>query len=89
VRKYLKTSQDEVDASTKRFRQVATAVESGLSLEVVEEDPADNRALECAVAAGASYTVSGDIHLLRIEKHRGIVILSPAEFLFLAMMSLR
>jgi hypothetical protein len=53
VRKYLKTSQDEVDAFTERFRQVATVVESGLTLEVIEEDPAHNRVLECAVAASA------------------------------------
>ncbi len=83
VKKYLKTSPDEVAAFITRFRTVATAVEPQLSLEVIKEDPADNRVLECAVAAGASYIVTGDDHLLGIKQYKEIIILKPAEFLTL------
>lgn len=83
VKKYLKRSPDEVAAFIKRLRRVATVVEPQLTLEVIEEDPADNRVLECAVAGGASYIVSGNDHLLKIKKYKEIVILKPAEFLTL------
>lgn len=65
----------------KRFRVVATLVEPGPDLDVIERDPSDNRFLECAVAANASYIISGDDHLLAIGEYRGIVILKPADFL--------
>src|SRR6266481_8108139 len=47
----------------------------------VKEDPDDNRILECALAAGADMTVSGDGHLLRLTAFEGIAILTPREFL--------
>lgn len=56
---------------------------SGEELNIIEADPADNRYLECAVATGANYIVSGDAHLLELGEYQGIVILSPASFLAL------
>lgn len=45
-------------------------------------DPADEMVLECALAAGADYLVTGDKrHLLPLKAFRGIPIISPAEFL--------
>ena len=49
----------------------------------IEDDPDDNKFLECAVAGGAEYVVSGDPHLLALRQFRGIQILSPAAFLTL------
>lgn len=54
-----------------------------MELAVIEKDPSDNRYLECAVATGASYIVTGDPHLLKLKEYRGVVILKPAEFLAL------
>lgn len=48
---------------------------------VVKEDPDDNRILECALAAGAETIVSGDGHLLRLTAYEGITILTPRAFL--------
>jgi hypothetical protein len=81
VKKYLKRSPDEVAAFTARLRRMAMLVEPQFTLEAVEDDPADNRVLECAVAGGASYIVSGDCHLLRLKQYTGIVILRPTAFL--------
>jgi len=50
-------------------------------LDVVTQDPTDNRILECAVEAHSEYIVSGDSHLLRIGEHAGIGILRPSELL--------
>ena len=50
-------------------------------ISLLEEDPADNRILECALAAGADVIVSGDKHLLALKTFRDMPILSPAECL--------
>lgn len=70
-----------VPAFLKRFRMVVTLVEPESPLNVIDRDPPDNRVLECAVAASASYIISGDDHLLALGDYRGIVILKPADFL--------
>lgn len=51
------------------------------SLRHVAADPADDRVLECAVAAQADYIVSGDKHLLNLRNFGKIPILAPADFL--------
>ena len=81
VQRYLKPSPDEVAAFVNRFSRVTTVVEPQLTLEVVKEDPDDNRVLESAADGRASYIVSGDEHLLDLKKYNEIVILKPAEFL--------
>uniref|UniRef100_A0A7C2IV46 Putative toxin-antitoxin system toxin component, PIN family n=1 Tax=Ammonifex degensii TaxID=42838 RepID=A0A7C2IV46_9THEO len=50
-------------------------------VDAVAEDPADNRVLECAEASGAGCVVSGDRHLLALERFGSAVIVSPADFL--------
>jgi hypothetical protein len=83
VKMSLKRSPADVAAFIERFGKVATVVQPRLTLDMIEDDPADNRVLECAVAGGAAYIVSGDDHLLRIKRYQEIVILSPAGFLTL------
>ncbi len=58
---------------------LAEPVETGEAISMILEDPADNRILECAVAACAKAVISGDRHLLNLQSFRGIPILSPAE----------
>ena len=48
---------------------------------VVREDEADNRILECALAAGADAIVTGDHHLLELGRFGGVRITTPREFL--------
>ncbi|MDK2888844.1 putative toxin-antitoxin system toxin component, PIN family [Desulfofundulus australicus DSM 11792] len=48
-------------------------------LNVITEDPADNRVLECALEAGAGAIVSGDEHLLGLKIFSGIPILKATE----------
>ena len=53
-------------------------------LNVVLEDPDDNKFIECAVALKARFLVSGDQHLTGIKDYMRIKIISPKEFLGLA-----
>ena len=50
-------------------------------LDVVPDDPDDNRVVECAVAAGSRFIVTGDGDLLRLGSYGNIQILNVAEFL--------
>ena len=50
-------------------------------VEVVKDDPDDNKIIECALTAEADYIVSGDSHLFNIKEVLGIKILKPKEFL--------
>lgn len=52
-----------------------------ITLNVVRNDPADNRYLECAVEGAADYLVSGDQDLLDLHEHGGIRIVTPRTFL--------
>ena len=51
------------------------------SLNVIEEDPDDNKFIECAVALKSSYIISGDKHLKSIGDYMGVHIVTPTEFL--------
>ncbi|MBI5195462.1 MAG: putative toxin-antitoxin system toxin component, PIN family [Nitrospirae bacterium] len=64
------------------IRGIAIIVNPEITLSIVNEDPADNKIIECAVASNASYIITGDRnHLLPIKEYEGVKILSPAEFL--------
>jgi uncharacterized protein len=61
--------------------EAARVVTPAVQLDIIKEDPPDNRILECAVSAGSDYIVSGDKDLLRLGRHDSIWILRVADFL--------
>ena len=63
------------------FTQRAQPIET---LDIVKADPPDNRILECAQAAKSDYIVTGDDHLLRLQRHGRTRILKVADFMELA-----
>jgi putative PIN family toxin of toxin-antitoxin system len=58
-----------------KFVQVTEKVSAVVS------HPADDKFIDCALAAGAGYLVSGDKHLLNLGSYKKIRILSVNEFL--------
>jgi putative PIN family toxin of toxin-antitoxin system len=60
---------------------IADFVNPSETINVVLEDPEDNRILECAVQAKANYVISGDFHLLKLSKYLNIEVLNAASFL--------
>ena len=58
----------EIDA-----RQILRTIEANstivypkIKVHIIEEDPPDNRILECALAAGDKFIATGDKHLLKL-----------------------
>lgn len=80
VRKIHRLSDEELDVLVTRFGRFATVVEPAVRLNVIRDDPDDNRVLECAHAAATEFIVSGDKHLLALGRFRGIRIVRPADF---------
>ena len=63
------------------LREEATVIEASESFQVIDDDPDDNQFLNIAVDGDAEYIVSGDPHLTRVSRFRGIDIVTPATFL--------
>lgn len=65
------------------MRRIAAAVcEPEETVEVIEDNPTDDRILECAIAADARFIVTGDKkHLLLLGSFRGVSIVSLRDFL--------
>ena len=74
-------SENRIRAVLYDFRRVSERVEITGEIQVVVDDPDDDKFIECAVVAGASAIVSGDHHLLELVNYEGIPMLSAAEFL--------
>lgn len=65
----------------KTLTHAAEIVTPSLMLDVIKEDPPDNRILECAIEGKADLIVSGNLHLLRLKSYQGIPIVRPIDFL--------
>jgi putative PIN family toxin of toxin-antitoxin system len=81
IARHLKWPEETISSFGRRYASAAILVEPRMRLEVIGEDPTDNRVLECAIAGNAAYIVTGDKHILDIKEYQGIVMLSPAGFL--------
>jgi len=64
-----------------RIAALGNLVAPTQTLEIIKEDPPDNRILECAVTAGSGYIVTWDKDLLRLKEYEGIQVRTPAQFL--------
>ncbi len=51
-----------------------------VTVDVIHDDPPDNRILECAIAGHADLIVSGDRHLLKLKSYEGVLIVRPIDF---------
>jgi len=51
------------------------------TIDVIIDDPSDNKFIEAAVAGNAKVIVSGDNHLLKLKSFRGISIATAREFM--------
>ncbi|MDO9027850.1 MAG: putative toxin-antitoxin system toxin component, PIN family [Candidatus Roizmanbacteria bacterium] len=49
-------------------------------LDVIKDDPDDNKVLSTALKGKADYIVSGDSHLLGLKIYKGIEIVTPKGF---------
>jgi putative PIN family toxin of toxin-antitoxin system len=65
-------SEDRVQGAESTIRSIARHVTPRKALDVVKNDPDDNRIVECAQASGSEFIVTGDNDLLRIGEYEGM-----------------
>ena len=70
-----------IEIAQQRIADFTEHVSPAQTVRVVDEDPDDNRILECAQAAGSDYIVTGDQHLLKLKHFGSTKIVKAAEFL--------
>ncbi len=74
-------SPEMIQVILKELTGVSDFVNASKTIDVVLEDPEDNRILECAVEAEANYIITGDFHLLKLSKYRNIEVVNSGAFL--------
>lgn len=75
-------TDEQISFTLDELRSIANLIIPDTRLKVIKNDETDNRFLECALAGGAKYLVTGDTrHLQPLKEFKGIQILSPADFL--------
>jgi putative PIN family toxin of toxin-antitoxin system len=72
-----------LDGRSRHLIEIASSVRyfPSVSREVVSRDPDDDKFIGLAMDAGAQFIISGDSDLLVIGQHKGIEIVSAAQFL--------
>jgi len=77
-------NKDEIKNLTGLFSEGYNSIYTAKTpnLNIVKDDPDDNKFLECAVALDSKIIISGDKHLKDIGKYIDIVIMSPREFVY-------
>ena len=74
-------TEAEAEEAVSFIQTSATPVEISGTLQVVQDDPDDDKFLETAQVGGAAYVVSGDRHLLALGSYRGISVTRARTFL--------
>jgi putative PIN family toxin of toxin-antitoxin system len=75
TRKFGATADDLAEARA-LIMEAARTITPTVQLDVIKEDPPDNRILECALTAGSNYIVTGDKDLLRLGHYDAIQIVT-------------
>lgn len=73
--------EEEIEKILEKVLQFLTLVVPYEHIDVVKEDPDDNKIIECALESEAEYVISYDKHLLNLRNYQGIQIIKPEEFL--------
>jgi len=81
LQKYHRKTAQEIDIYFEDVLMFAWIVEGEDVVDIIEDDPTDNKYLAGAYEGEADYIVSGDHHLLDIKTYKWIKILKAKSFL--------
>jgi len=81
IQKYHQKTAQELDRYFDDLFIFAWTVEGNSKIDLIKDDPADNKYLACALEGEADYIVSGDHHLLDVGMYQEIKIMKAKAFL--------
>lgn len=62
---------------------ISTIIQISKRLDIIKNDPEDNRILEIALESQADFIISGDAHLLELKSYETIQLITVSDFLSL------
>jgi putative PIN family toxin of toxin-antitoxin system len=74
-------SEEHLNEAEEWIRSFTRLVTPERRIDVIKEDPPDNRILECAETSGSAYIVSGDKDLLRVGQYGNARVIKMADML--------
>ncbi len=81
IRRIHRFTDEQIDEFVKDLSEFAIITPGNIKVDVIKDDPADNKYIECAIEGQADYIVSGDRHLTNLKHFQGINIVDPAMFI--------
>ncbi|MBU2476300.1 putative toxin-antitoxin system toxin component, PIN family [Candidatus Micrarchaeota archaeon] len=81
LKRDFKLNETEVQERIDVFVSALKLVKPKNKINLIKDDPDDNKVLEAAFEADADYIVSGDKHLLKLKEFNKMKIVKPKEFL--------
>ena len=74
-------SDEEIVSLMEKILSFATLVEPEIKVNVIKDDPEDNKVIECAIESSATFIITYDNHLLKLQNYKGIKIIKPEEII--------
>jgi len=74
-------TRSQVESIYSYYLLLLRTVNPKRAVDIIKDDPDDNKVLECALEAQADYIVSGDHHLLNLGEYRGIRVINASELI--------
>lgn len=81
VRERFPYAKADISRFVRVVRDVAEIVKVSSKFDVVTDDPDDNVILSTAVDGQADYLVTGDRHLKKLKRFKGVGIVNPKAFM--------
>ena len=74
-----KYNTEETNNIIKKVLLFATFINPKNKIDIVKDDPDDNKVIECAVESLSTYIITYDKHLLKLGEYQNIKIIRPEE----------
>src|ERR1039458_2160341 len=71
-------TRKQIDDAIRELLTFTEHVEPKQRIDVVKDDPTDNRILDYAIAERSEYLITGDKHLLKLREYGKVKIVTPA-----------
>src|SRR3989344_1822436 len=75
-----KYSKSDAENIIEKILLFAKLIKTKQKIDVVKDDPDDNKVIECAIESSSDYIITYDKHLLKLKDYKGIKIITPEEF---------
>lgn len=73
-------SKDEFKNIIEKILLFAKLIEPKQKVDVIKDDPDDNKVIACAIESSSQYIITYDKHLLKLKEYKEIKIITPEEF---------